>query len=78
MSIEETEMPKTNSQGDAPQMGETLRDLEERFAPRIEEAKQQLDVMNNRLKGFIRENPAASLAAALGIGYVIGKLASRR
>ena len=51
---------------------------EDRFAPRIEEAKEQLSAVNTKLKGFIRENPGTSLLAAVGIGYLIGKLASRR
>jgi len=80
MTVEENEMPKTESNRDeeTPYIGETMRDLEERLAPKIEEAKAQLNQVNNRLKGFIRENPGTSLMCAIGVGYVIGKLASRR
>jgi ElaB/YqjD/DUF883 family membrane-anchored ribosome-binding protein len=56
----------------------SARDLEDRFAPKFEEAKEQLALVNNRVKGFIRENPGTSLLCALGIGYLIGKLASRK
>ena len=76
MSSEEAE--KTEAKGEPPYLGETIRELEDRFAPKIEEAKEQLGVINNKLKGFIRENPGTSLLAAVGIGYLIGKLASRR
>ena len=77
MSIEETKSTKSKAE-ESPYIGQTMRDLEERFAPRIEEAKEQLDVMNKRVQGFIRENPGTALIGALGIGYLIGKLASRR
>lgn len=78
MSSEEAEKSKTEVKQEAPYLGETIRDLEDRFAPKLEEAKQQLSAMNTRVKGFIRENPGTSLLAAIGVGYLIGKLASRR
>ena len=78
MSVEENE-PQTNSREDqAPYLGDAVRDLEERFAPRIEEAKEQLTQFNVRLKGFIRENPGTTLLCAAGLGYLIGRLASRK
>ena len=78
MSIEENEPQSAGQQTEQPYIGDTMRNLEERFSPRIEEAKEQLNVLNLRLKGFIRENPGTSLACAVGIGYLVGKLASRR
>ena len=76
MSVEETEKPKSAEA--PPPLGETIRELEQRFAPKIEEAKEQLSLVNGKIKGFIRENPGTSLLAAVGIGYLIGKLASRK
>jgi len=78
MNIEETDMPNNESKTEAPYIGQTMRDLEERLSPKIEEAKEQLAQVNTRLKGFIRENPGTTLLCAVGVGYVIGKLASRR
>ena len=52
--------------------------LDERLAPRIAEAKAELVRLNGRVTGFIRENPALSLLCAVGVGFVIGKLASRK
>lgn len=69
----ETEAPQEEDEA-APPLG----DLQERFAPKIEEAKQQLQALNERAKTFIRENPGTSLLAAAGLGYLIGKLASRK
>ena len=80
MSVEHAEKPKAEAKGkeEVPYIGETIRDLEERFAPKIEEAKEQLHAMNGRIQGFIRENPGTSLLAAVGVGYLIGRLASRK
>lgn len=76
MSIEETEPQKTDHE--APYLGDAVRDLEERFAPRIEEAREQLSLANVRVKGFIRQNPGTTLLCAAGVGYLIGRLASRK
>lgn len=75
MSIRESEAKHTDHE--APYLGDAVRDLEARFAPKIEEAKEQLSLANVRVKGFIRQNPGTTLLCALGIGYLIGKMASR-
>jgi ElaB/YqjD/DUF883 family membrane-anchored ribosome-binding protein len=77
MSNTEAEAKKAVRE-EAPYIGEALHDLEDRFAPKIEEAKQQLNAINGKVKGFIRENPGTTLLAAVGIGYLIGRMASRR
>jgi ElaB/YqjD/DUF883 family membrane-anchored ribosome-binding protein len=78
MSVEETEGQNRKAPHQAPYLGDAVRDLEERFAPRIEEAKEQLNLVNTRVKGFIRENPGTTLLCALGVGYLFGKLVSRK
>ena len=78
MSVEENEPQGNPQENEAPYLGDAVRDLEERFAPRIEEAKEQLSQVNVRLKGFIRENPGTTLLCAAGLGYLIGRLASRK
>ncbi len=78
MSVEETEPQQNQADHEAPYLGDAVRDLEERFAPRIEEAREQLSLVNVRVKGFIRQNPGTTLLVAAGVGYLIGKLASRR
>lgn len=75
MSIDETGSQAESNE--APYLGDAVRDLEDRFAPKIEEAKEQLSLANTRVKGFIRENPGTTLLCAVGIGYLIGRLASR-
>lgn len=77
MSIEEAES-QNHADNESPYLGDTVRDLEERFAPRIEAAKEQLNLVNVRVKGFIRQNPGTTLLCAVGVGYLIGRLASRK
>jgi len=53
------------------------RELQERFAPEIENAKRELDSMNDQVVGFIKRRPVTSLVIALTAGFVIGRIASR-
>ncbi len=55
-----------------------LGDVAERLAPQIEEAQEQLMAMNERVKGFIKANPGTTLLGAAALGFIIGRLASRR
>jgi len=57
---------------------ETARELGERVRPQIENAKQRLSSMNDSMTDYIKENPGKCLVGALAVGYLIGKLASRR
>lgn len=61
-----------------PALEHTVGQLEERFGPRLAEAREQLEVVNKRVTGFIRENPGTALLCAVGVGYLIGKLVSRK
>jgi ElaB/YqjD/DUF883 family membrane-anchored ribosome-binding protein len=45
--------------------------------PQIEDARRELDSLNQKVSGFIKERPIASLAIALAAGFVIGRIASR-
>ena len=55
-----------------------MDDVAERLAPKIEEAQEQLLAFNERVKGFIKENPGTMLLGAAALGFVIGRLASRK
>lgn len=55
-----------------------LGEVSERLAPKIEEAQAQLGVLNGRVKGFIKQNPGAVLLGAAGLGFIVGRLASRK
>ena len=55
-----------------------LGEVSERLAPKIEEAQAQLAAVNNRVKGFIRAYPGATLLGVAGLGFILGRLASRK
>ena len=79
MGTEDDEKAKAGAAKAEPAyLGQAVRDFEERLAPRLEEARAQFDQLNGRVKTYIRANPGTSLLCALGVGYLIGKLASRR
>lgn len=45
---------------------------------RLADARQRLDAANDRAVHFIQENPGLAILGAVGVGYLIGRLASRR
>jgi hypothetical protein len=57
---------------------DTARELGERVRPQIENAKRRLSSMNESMTDYIKENPGRCLVGALAVGYLIGKIASRR
>jgi hypothetical protein len=61
------------SSGGAPVAGD-----EELWSGQIETARARLEELNRRAADFVQENPAVCVLGALGIGYLVGKMASRR
>jgi ElaB/YqjD/DUF883 family membrane-anchored ribosome-binding protein len=55
-----------------------LDNLKEKLEPKLEEAQEQLQKMNERAKRFIKENPGASLLGAAALGFLLGRWASRK
>jgi ElaB/YqjD/DUF883 family membrane-anchored ribosome-binding protein len=60
------------------QIQDRAREIQERIVPQIDEARRNLVDMNNRVVGFIRANPGTCLLGAVAVGFLIGKIASRR
>jgi hypothetical protein len=58
-------------------MDKGLNEVRERVRPQLEEAKRRLQVLNGQATDFIKEHPAACLVGALGLGYLIARLARR-
>ncbi len=54
------------------------RELQDRLAPQIDQARQNLSELNGRVLSFIKERPGTCLIGALAFGYLVGKIASRR
>lgn len=53
---------------------EGFQQMEQRYG----DLREQLHDYNERATEFIRENPALCLAGAVGVGFLLGKLAKRR
>lgn len=60
------------------QIQDRAREIQERIVPQIEEARRNLVDVNNRVVSFIRANPGTCLIGAVAMGFLIGKIASRR
>ena len=60
------------------QIQDRAREIQERIVPQIEEARRNLVDVNNRVVSFIRANPGTCLIGAVAVGFIIGKLVSRR
>ena len=57
---------------------ETAREIGARVRPQIDEAKRRFESLNTSAVSFIKENPGKCLVGAVALGYLIGKIASRR
>ena len=60
------------------QIQDRAREIQERIVPQIDEARRNLVDMNNRAVSFIRANPGTCLLGAVAVGFIIGRIASRR
>ncbi|XXF75765.1 hypothetical protein P2318_22220 [Myxococcaceae bacterium GXIMD 01537] len=60
------------------QMQDKARELSDRVLPQLDEARRNLEDFNTRVVGFIRANPGTCLLGAVAVGFVIGRIASRR
>jgi hypothetical protein len=60
------------------QIQDRAREIQERIVPQIEEARRNLVDVNSRVVSFIRANPGTCLVGAVALGFIIGKIASRR
>jgi hypothetical protein len=60
------------------QLQDKARQLQENLLPQIEDARRNLEDMNTRVVSFIRANPGTCLLGAVAVGFIIGRIASRR
>ncbi|HVY61794.1 MAG TPA: hypothetical protein VHF22_09085 [Planctomycetota bacterium] len=57
---------------------ETTHDLTNRIAPQIDAVRERLDGFTERAATYIRRNPTQSLVGAIVVGYLLGRIISRR
>lgn len=60
------------------QMQDRARELSDRVMPQLDEARRNIADLNTRVVTFIRANPGTCLVGAVAVGFLIGRLASRR
>jgi len=60
------------------QMQDRARELADRVVPQLDEARRNLADFNTRAVTFIKANPGTCLVGAVALGFLIGRLASRR
>ncbi len=60
------------------QMADRARQFQDRVVPQIDEARQNLVDLNDRMVRFIRANPGTCLLGAVAVGFLVGRIASRR
>ena len=53
----------------------SVDNLSNRVRPKIEEAKQELGRTGGRITSLIQEHPAACLAGAIALGYLVARVA---
>lgn len=61
-----------------PELPEGLKELQERFAPQLEQAMEQVTEVNEQVKTFIKKNPGTVLLGAAALGFLVGRWAARR
>jgi ElaB/YqjD/DUF883 family membrane-anchored ribosome-binding protein len=60
------------------QLQDKARQLQENLLPQLEDARRNLEDMNTRVVSFIRANPGTCLLGAVAVGFIVGRIASRR
>ena len=56
---------------------EVANDLVDRLRPALDDVKDRLRSVNERVSAFVREHPAACVAGAVALGYLAARLARR-
>ena len=60
------------------QLQEKREELQNRLGTQLEEARRNLQDLNDRITEFVRQRPGVCLLGALAFGFVVGRIASRR
>jgi ElaB/YqjD/DUF883 family membrane-anchored ribosome-binding protein len=57
--------------------GHTADDLKQAASAKLDQALQWSEQLMDHVEAFVRERPATAILAALGAGYLIGRLVRR-
>jgi ElaB/YqjD/DUF883 family membrane-anchored ribosome-binding protein len=61
-----------------PQNGHAAEEPGQAVADEVEAARKALEDLNQKAVAFIKERPGACVAGALVVGFVLGRILSRR
>jgi ElaB/YqjD/DUF883 family membrane-anchored ribosome-binding protein len=56
---------------------DAVDELVDRIRPTLDDVKDRLKSVNDRVSAFVREHPAACVAGAVALGYLAARLARR-
>jgi ElaB/YqjD/DUF883 family membrane-anchored ribosome-binding protein len=56
---------------------DAVDDVVDRIRPTLDDVKDRLKSVNDRVSAFVREHPAACVAGAVALGYLAARLARR-
>jgi len=62
---------------DTSELGSTVRDLEDRVEEQVKGVSRQVQSATDRVVDLVKEHPAAALATAFAVGYLIARVARR-
>ena len=62
----------------AQQLQDKARQFQENMVPQLEDARRNLEDLNTRVVSFVRANPGTCLLGAVAVGFIVGRIASRR
>lgn len=57
---------------------EKAHQFQENLVPQLEDARRNLEELNTRVVRFVRANPGTCLLGAVALGFIVGRIASRR
>jgi ElaB/YqjD/DUF883 family membrane-anchored ribosome-binding protein len=56
---------------------DAMREVQGRVTQGLEDARGYLDTADSTIRDFAREKPLLAIACAVGLGFLIGRLAAR-
>ncbi len=56
---------------------EAMRQVQDRMSEGMDDLRGYADTADNAIREFARERPMLAIACAVGLGFMIGRLASR-
>jgi len=62
---------------DTSELGSTVRDLQDKVEDQVKGVSRRMQSASERVVDLVKEHPAAALATAFAVGYLIARVARR-